>query len=170
MRRALDRFYSALMALAAVALVAAFVCVMLGIVDRQLALGLRGLDAYAGYAVASALFLALPGTLQRGEHIRVTLLLQRLPPRGRAWLEWWSLGAGVLLSALLAGYAWRLVWVSHATHDISQGSDATPLWLPQIGMALGCAGLAVALSDAALSRLAGRAFFAQGSGEAARVE
>lgn len=163
MRRALDSIYRALMALAACAMVLAFVAVMLGIADRQFALGLRGLDAYAGYAIAAALFLALPSTLQRGEHIRVTLVLQRVPPRLQALLEWWCLGAGVLLCAGLAGYAARLVWVSYITHDVSQGSDATPLWLPQIGMALGCAGLALALIDAAVARLRGSSFYIAGA-------
>jgi TRAP-type C4-dicarboxylate transport system permease small subunit len=161
MRQGLDRFYRALMALAGLALVVAFGCVMAGIADRQFGLGLRGLDAYAGYAIAAALFLALPGTLQRGEHIRVTLLLQRLPPGGRRALEMACLLAGVLLTVGLAYYAARLVWVSYATHDVSQGSDATPLWLPQIAMALGCTGLAVAMLDAAVSRLLGRPFETQ---------
>ena len=170
MRRAFDTFYAALMALAALALLATFVSVMLGIVDRQVGWGFRGLDAYAGYGIAAALFLALPGTLQKGEHIRVTLLLQRLPAAWRAGLEWWSLAAGVLLTAALAGYAVRLVWVSHMTHDVSQGSDATPLWLPQIAMALGCIGLLVALIDAAWSRATGGAFEQASGGEAARSE
>jgi TRAP-type C4-dicarboxylate transport system permease small subunit len=170
LRQTMDGFYAALMALAALALLASFVSVMLGIVDRQVGWGLRGLDAYAGYGIAAALFLALPGTLQKGEHIRVTLVLQRLPARWRAALEWWSLAAGVLLSAMLAGYAVRMVWVSQVTHDISQGSDATPLWLPQIGMALGCVGLLVALLDAAWSRATGGVFEQASGGEAARVE
>lgn len=158
MRRVLDTFYRALMALAALAMLAAFAAVMLGIADRQFGWGLRGLDAYAGYAIAAALFLALPGTLQRGEHIRVTLLLQRLPRTARQALEAWCLAAGLALTGFLAWYALRMVWVSHATHDISQGSDATPLWLPQIAMALGSVGLFVAFIDAAASRLAGLRF------------
>ncbi len=170
MRRALDSFYAVLMAGAALALVGAFACVMLGIADRQLAWGLRGLDAYAGYAIAAALFLALPGTLQRGEHIRVTLLLQRLPEAGRAALAWWSLLAGAALSTALASYAVRLVWLSYTTRDISQGSDATPLWIPQIAMALGCIGLAVAMADATLSRVAGRDFEQRRGDAAAHVE
>lgn len=170
MRRALDSFYAALMALAALSLLTTFACVMLGIVDRQLGWGFRGLDAYAGYGIAAALFLAMPGTLQKGEHIRVTLVLQRLPAVWRAALEWWSLGAGVLLAAALAGYSVKLVWVSHLTNDISQGSDATPLWLPQIGMALGCIGLLVALMDAAWSRATGGSFEQASGGEAARAE
>ncbi len=170
MRRVLDLFYGSLMAGAALAMVLALACVVLGIADRQFALGLRGLDAYAGYAVAAALFLALPGTLRRGEHIRVTLLLQRLPEAWRGALEWWALAAGGLLSGGLAFYACRLVWVSHQTGDVSQGSDATRLWLPQLAMALGCLGLAVAMLDAALSRARGQPFFERRGGEAASFE
>ncbi len=170
MRRLLDSFYAALMALAALALLLTFVCVMLSIIDRQLGWGLRGLDAYAGYGIAAALFLALPGTLQKGEHIRVTLLLQRLPQAWRNALEWWSLALGLVLTGMLSFYAGRLVWVSQTTNDISQGSDATPLWLPQIAMALGCVGLLVALADAAWSRATGGSFEQAGGGEAARME
>jgi TRAP-type C4-dicarboxylate transport system permease small subunit len=170
MRRSLDSFYSLLMAAAGLALLTAFASVMLGIIDRQLAWGLRGLDAYAGYAIASALFLALPGTFKRGEHIRVTLVLAKAPPALRGFLEWWCLTAGVVLTSALAWFACRMVWVSQTTHDISQGSDATPLWLPQIGMALGCIGLAVAFLDAALSRWFDHEFFAATSDAAAHVE
>ena len=158
------------MVLAALAMAFTFVVVVLGILDRQFALGLRGLDAYAGYGIASALFLAMPGTLQRGEHIRVTLLLQRLSPAWRNVLEWWCVLAGVALTWGLAYYSCHLVWVSHLTHDMSQGADATPLWIPQIGMALGCIGLAVAFADAAVSRLRGRPFFRQPAGASAASE
>ncbi len=171
MRAALDSFYDTLMALAAIAMVGCFVLVVLGIADRQLALGLRGLDAYAGYCIAAALFLALPGTLQRGEHIRVTLLLQKVPGRLQALLEGTCLVAGVALTLYLAWFACRLVWTSHMTHDISQSSDATALWIPQSAMALGCVGLAVAFLDAAAARWARHTFYRLGAtGEAAHVE
>jgi TRAP-type C4-dicarboxylate transport system permease small subunit len=164
MRRLLDAVYGGLMGLSALALLGTFVAVMLGIADRQFGWGLRGLDAYAGYAIAAALFLALPGTLQQGEHIRVTLLLQRLPPAWRGALEWWCLLAGLALSGALAVYAVRLVWLSRLTNDVSQGSDATPLWLPQIAMALGCAGLALGFVDALVARWQGGAFFRESAG------
>lgn len=160
----LDRCYALLMAASAVAMVVAFAAVILGVADRQFAWGLRGLDAYAGYAIAAALFLALPRTLQRGEHLRVTLLLHRLPARWRARFEVACLGVGLLLSTGLATYAARLVWVSWTTHDVSPGSDATPLWLPQLTMALGCAGLALAFADACACRWLGRPFHPQDTG------
>ena len=46
--------------------------------QRQMHFHLPGTDAYAGYLMAAAGFLALAHTLKRGEHIRVTLLLSHL--------------------------------------------------------------------------------------------
>lgn len=171
MSNLLSRFYALLCALSAVAMAATFVIVMLGVVGRETGwFNLGGLDAFAGYAIAAALFLALPETLRRGDHIRVTLVLQRLPQRGRALLEAWGAGAGLGLAAFLAWYACRLVWVSFTTHDVSPSSDATPMWLPQIAMALGCIGLAVAMADALACQFTGRNFYTASTGEAAHVE
>lgn len=156
----MDALFRVLMAGSAAAMVAAFGAVVLGMADRWFGLGLRGLDAYAGYAIAASLFLALPGTFVRGEHIRVSLVLERVPARLKAVLEAWCLAAGITLAGGLAFYAWRLVWVSWQTHDVSPSSDATPLWMPQIAMALGCTGLALALVQAAWQRRQGVAFAA----------
>lgn len=112
-------FDRVLAALAGVAMVAAFGSVTLGVVARLAGWDIQGLDAYAGYAIAAALFLALPQTLRQQEHIRVTLLLDKAPPRLRGALETWALLAGTALAAFLAVYAARLVWVSRQMHDIS---------------------------------------------------
>lgn len=165
--RVVDRL---LLGLACIALVATLVDVALGIVARQVGWNIIGLDGYAGYAIAAALFLALPATLRRGDHIRVTLLLQKLPERGRDALEYWALTAGLGLSLYAAFFACRLVWVSYLTHDVSTASDATPLWIPQIAMALGCIGFALGFADALLARLQGREYFEQAGDEPARVE
>lgn len=170
MSRLLSYFYRLLSVLAAVAMVAAFACVMLGVLGRQADVNIRGLDAYAGYAIAAALFLALPDTLRRGDHIRVTLLLQQVPARLRNVLEYWSLAAGLFLSLYLAWYASRLVWVSYSFNDVSQGADATPLWIPQIAMALGCIGFAIAFADALLARIQKRTFFSAAEAETAHIE
>lgn len=164
------RVYQGLGALACVAMVAAFVCVASGVVSRLAGFDVPGLDAYAGYAIAAALFLALPMTLQHGDHIRVTLFLDRLPPRGRVALDYWGLIAGLGLAVYFAVFATRLVWISRATHDISTSADASPLWIPQLAMALGCIGFAVSFADALLARLQGRRFFKAQGDEIARVE
>ncbi len=147
MRRALNALYDGAAAVAALCMVALLVMVMLGIVGRAAGFHLPGTDSYAGYLMAGAGFLALAHTLKRGEHIRVTLLLSALQPAARRAMELWALAAASALAGLLAFYSARLVWQSRAFNDISTGNDATPLWLPQLGMAVGTAVLLVALLD-----------------------
>ncbi|MDP1692418.1 MAG: TRAP transporter small permease subunit [Burkholderiaceae bacterium] len=169
MRRALDALYDGAAALAALFMVALLAAVLASILGRQLGFHIRGTDAYAGYMMAAAGFLALAQTLKRGEHIRVTLLLQALSPRARHAFEVWALLAASLLSALVAYYSLRLAWQSHLFNDVSTGNDATPLWLPQLGMALGTTILAIAFVDELVLEWRGRRAATAGS-EALRNE
>ena len=153
LRRALDGLYLAAGAAAGLCMVGLLVAVLLSVVSRLLHFNVPGIDAYAGYLMAAAGFLALAHTLQRGEHIRVTLVLERAGPRWRRGLERWSRCAAAALGALWAAYSVRLVWQSHRLNDMSTSSDATPLWIPQMAMALGTAVFAVALADAAVRGL-----------------
>jgi TRAP-type C4-dicarboxylate transport system permease small subunit len=156
MRRLLDFLYDGAAWLAALAMVGVLLMVLLSIVSRQVGFHVPGTDAYAGYAMAAAGFLALAHTLKRNEHIRVTLLLGHLRGGARRGLELWALSAGVLLAALFAFYSVRLAWVSRSINDISTGNDATPLWIPQLTMALGTVVLLVALVDEWVLELRGR--------------
>ena len=163
-------FCRLLMALAGVAMVAAFLTIALNIVARSVGWDVPGLDGYAGYAIAAALFLALPGTFRQGEHIRTTLLLQRVGPRTRAALEYWALLAGLALTLYLAWFACRLVAQSHAMHDVAASADATPLWLPQLAMALGCLGFAMSFVQALVARFTGTRYFELPAGDATHAE
>ena len=147
MRRALNALYDGAAVLAALCMVGLLLMVLLSIASRQLHFYVPGTDAYAGYLMAAAGFLALAHTLKRGEHIRVTLLLSALQGRARHALELWALTAASALAVLTAVYSLRLVWQSRAFHDISTAADATPLWLPQLAMAAGTIVLAVAFID-----------------------
>jgi TRAP-type C4-dicarboxylate transport system permease small subunit len=171
MRRTLDALYGALAWLAMLGLAATFVIIALGVLARQMQWNVQGLDGYAGYAIAAALFLALPSTFQRNEHIRVTLLMEKASPATRQALQVWSLLAASGISLLLTWFCARMVWFSYTTHDVAQTMDATPLWLPQMGMAVGAAGLALACVDALVCHFRGQDFFKMTSaGEPARVE
>ena len=147
-RRSLDALYDAAGYLAALFMVGTLAMVLLGIGGRLGNWFVPGTDAYAGYCMAAAGFLALAHTFRRGEHIRVTLILEHVGVKARRGLELWSLSAGSLLAALLAYYSARLAFQSWDFNDISTGNDATPLWIPQIAMALGSLVLAIALVDA----------------------
>jgi TRAP-type C4-dicarboxylate transport system permease small subunit len=147
MRRLLDFLYDGSAWLAALAMIGVLLMVLLSIVSRQFGFHVPGTDAYAGYSMAAAGFLALAHTLKRNEHIRVTLLLGKLQGRARRGLEMWALSAAVFLSGLFAFYSIRLAWISRAINDMSTGNDATPLWIPQIAMALGTVILFIAFVD-----------------------
>lgn len=155
MRRFLDTVYTVSGGLAALFTVGVLVAVVLSIVTRQLGVHVGGLDAYAGYSMAAAGFLALAYTFKKGEHIRVSLVLASLPPRGRRRLDIFALLVACLIAANLSWYSIKLVLDSYAYNDISTGNDATPLWIPQIAMAVGTIIFLIALVDETVRRFRG---------------
>ena len=147
MRRFLDSLYDAAGYLAALFLLGTLVMVLTGISGRLLNFHVPGTDSYAGYFMAGCGFLALAHTLKRGEHIRVTLILEHLGTKARRAFELASLVVASLLAALFACYSVRLAFQSWQFNDISTGNDATPLWIPQLAMAAGTVVLLIAFLD-----------------------
>jgi TRAP-type C4-dicarboxylate transport system permease small subunit len=114
---------------------------------RLLGFAAHSYDEFAGYCMAASSFLGLACTLRANEHIRMALVLHRTRGRMRRALELVCLATGALLVGLFAWYAADMVWFSFRTHDVSQGLVPVPLWIPQMGMALGLAMLLLALLD-----------------------
>ena len=156
MRKLLDSLYSASAWLAGLFMIGVLLMVLLTIFSRLLGFSAPGTDAYAGYAMAGAGFMALASTLKNGEHIRVTLLLGALKGGAHRALEVAALAIAVALSGFLAFYSSRLVWQSWEIDDVSMGMDATPLWIPQLFMALGTLVFFIAFCDELILELLGR--------------
>jgi len=172
MRPLLDRFFNAAGYLAGLFLVGTLLSVLASILARfHPVFELPGADAYAGYSMACAAFLALAPTLRRGEHIRVTLVLNRLPAAGQRMLDILCHLVAIGLSAALAWFSVRLVLQSHEFHDVSSSLDATPLWIPQLGMAVGTTLFALAFLGDLTLLLRGEALREPSSGdEPSRIE
>ena len=146
LRRLLDGVYLAGGLAGAAFLVAILVLVVLQMAARWSGHVFPGGPDYAGYAMAGASFLALAHALNRGAHIRVTLVLNALG-RWRHLAEVWCYGVATVTAVFFARYAVKAnVW-SYRLNDVSQGQDATPLWIPQIAMSAGACLLALALAD-----------------------
>lgn len=156
MRKFLDALYQTSGWLAGLSMLVVLLMVLLTIISRLVGVHLPGTDAYAGYAMAGSSFLALATTLKKGEHIRVTLLLGALKGKALKAMELITLAVAVLLSGFLAFYSARLVWESHEYADISTGIDATPLWIPQLFMAVGTLIFFIAFVDEFVSELMGK--------------
>jgi TRAP-type C4-dicarboxylate transport system permease small subunit len=145
-RAVLDRLYFAGGIIAACFLIAILVIIVLQMAARWTGHVFPGSTDYAGYCMAAASFFAFAHALSRGAHIRVSLLLTKLG-RFRRWGEIWCFTIGAALACYFAYYAIRAVYWSRKLHDISQGQDATPIWIPQLAMAAGTVLLAIALVD-----------------------
>jgi len=169
-RKLLDHLYDAAAYLAAFFLIGTLMMVLTGIAGRAFNFYFRGTDAYAGYCMAAAGFLALAHTLRRGEHIRVTLVLDRLPRGARYVFELWCHGAALFIAVLLALFSARLAWQSYTFNDISQATDATPLWVPQLSMALGTIVLAIAFVDAFIGLIRSHTVTTETPAEAKHIE
>lgn len=172
MRPLLDRFFNIAGYLAGFFMVGTLLAVLASILGRLHPLfELPGADAYAGYCMACSAFLALAPTLRRGEHIRVTLLLNRLPAGGQRGLDILCHLVAIGLSGALAWFSVRLVQQSREFHDVSSGLDATPLWIPQLGMAIGTTLFALAFLGDLILLLRGEALREPSAGdEPSRIE
>lgn len=162
MRKLLDHLYTASGVLAAVFLVGIFAIVLAQVAANILDFAIAGVTGtavglvipsytdIAGFFLAAASFLALPYTFRRGAHIRVSLLLQGLPPLPRKIADTFSCLLACAICSYFAWYCWLLVLDSIDFGDVSPGLIPVPLWIPQAAMALGVSVLAIATADTAI--------------------
>ncbi len=146
LRRVLDGLYLAGGVLGALFLIAILVLIVAQMVARWTSTTLPGVAEYAGYCMAASSFFALAYALNKGAHIRVSLLLTALG-RHRRIGEIWCYAIGAITAVFFTWYAIDATWLSYKINDISQSQDATPLWIPQLSMALGALLLSLALVD-----------------------
>ena len=145
-RQGLDRLYQIGGIIAALFLVAILVLIVLQMIARWTGEVFPGAPDYAGYCMASASFFAFAYALNHNAHIRVNILLNALGKQ-RRWGEIWCFTLGAVLSTYFAYYALKATYWSRLLNDISQGQDATPLWIPQLSMAIGSVVLAICFWD-----------------------
>ena len=169
MRRFLDRLYLASAVLAAVCLasIAGVMLVQAGM--REVGLLFRGADDIVSWLCAASAFLALAYTFRQGELIRVSLLLEKLPPRARRPAETACLAAALLV----VGYAtWAVagfVYESWQMHELAQGLLEIPIWIPQSSLVIGLAVFLVAVIDELLAHLRGGTTAYQAAQDARRA-
>jgi TRAP-type C4-dicarboxylate transport system permease small subunit len=102
---------------------------------------------FAGFFLAASTFLALAHTLMRGEHVRVRLVLNRLPAAGQYWAELWCAGFAGVVAAAATYFGALLTWESWRFGDAITGMVAVPLWIPQLAMVTGLMILTIAIAD-----------------------
>lgn len=147
LRSVLDRIYTGSGVIAALFLIAILSLIVLQMLARWTGEVFSGAPDYAGYCMAAASFFAFAHALNRGAHIRVSILLNAVGPKMRRALETWCFLIATGLAWYFVYYATKATYWSWKFNDISQGQDATPMWIPQSSMVIGSTIFAIALTD-----------------------
>lgn len=147
MRKILDRVYLTSGIIASLFLIAILSLIVLQMLARWTGEVFPGAPDYAGYCMAAASFFAFAHALNRGSHIRVSILLNAVGDNTRRILNIWCFTIGAALAWYFVFYAVKMAYWSYKFNDISQGQDATPLWIPQLSMVIGVTIFAIALTD-----------------------
>lgn len=155
LRRALDHLYAACAVAAAGFMVLILVIILAQSIGRQMGIVVPSANEIAGFAFAAVVFLALAPTFRAGGHIRVSLLLQALPPTPRRWIEMVCLAIAIALALFLTVYLGRTTLGSIDYGDVSPGLLSIPLWIPQAAMVAGIGVFVIALADAFVDVLRG---------------
>lgn len=145
-RRVLDIFYDVCGYLAAAFMVGIALAIVAQIIGRLRGVTLDATEA-AGLCLAASTFFGLAHTFRRGGHVRINLLVDRLPEAWRRKVEIFNCLLGTVVVSFLAWHVAGLALQSYQFNDVSPGLLAMPFWIPQAGAALGVTALAVALID-----------------------
>ncbi len=164
-RKILDWIYRGSGLLAALFLFLIFliiiVQVFLNIIDRlsgllfgsAIGLSIPSYADIAGYFLAATSFLGLGATFRRGELIRVSLILDRLPTALRPFVELWCCCLGALICLFASWHAVILAIEAYRFKELSSGIIAIPVWIPQLTLVLGLIVLSIALLDEFITQL-----------------
>ena len=154
LRTWLDRLYLAGGVIGALCLIVILLIICGQMIARWTGIAFPGSTNYAGYFMAASTFFALAYALNEGSHIRVTLILGHMG-RFRRWGEIWCYAVAALITTFFAWHAIHRNLQTQKFNFLSQGQDATPLWIPELAMTLGSILLAIALWDHLIRMLFG---------------
>ena len=98
-------------------------------------------DEVSCYLLVGITFLGGAYTLVVNGHIRVETFVERLPDKMRDWVEFAGdiLGFGFLI--IFGVYAFELAWDSFRDVNLASTLLRTPLYIPQLSLAIGLAWL-----------------------------
>jgi len=141
---------------AGICIILIMLIILAQIVGRMLGFIVPSAEDFSGYCLAAATFLGLAYTFRTGGHIRVTLLIHRLPEKAARVAEALVLLLALGLTSFMSFYSIHLIWESYVFNDVSYGYIPIPLWIPQIPLGVGCVALNIAVLDDFIGMLRGR--------------
>ncbi len=156
MRRWLDGLYALGGFLAALCVLAILVLMIGASVGRSLDWRVGWVNDVVAWLCAAAAFLGMAYSFRNGDFVRVTLVLEVVPPRVRRWLEFFSLSVATVAIVYLGFWALRFTLESYEFQDMAGTLIAIPVWIPQMSFVVGALILVIAVLDECAQVLQGR--------------
>ena len=155
LRRTLARLFDAAGALGAACVVAIFLLMIVAGVGRQVNLRVSGINDIVAWLCAAAAFLAMAHAFRHGDFVRVTLVLEWVPPPVRRWMDAVCLAIATVAVGYLTYWATAFTWESYEFAEVATGLVAIPIWIPQSTFVVGCWLLMLAVLDELVTVLQG---------------
>ena len=124
----LDRIYLAGGIAGAFFLVLILVLIVGQMIARWASFPFPGSTEFAGYSMAATSFLTMAYALNRGAHIRVSILLN-ISPFTRLWVDAFAMLIAAVTASYFARFAIKTNFLSRMLNDRTQGQDMVPEWL-----------------------------------------
>jgi TRAP-type C4-dicarboxylate transport system permease small subunit len=112
-------------------------------------------DEMSEYALAMGASWALAYTLKTGGHVRVDILLPRMPALVRRAADALAMAIMALFAGTVSFFLWKLVASSYAIGATGHSIIQTPQWVPQACAALGYSFLTLVALTGLVARLLG---------------
>jgi TRAP-type C4-dicarboxylate transport system permease small subunit len=151
----LDKVYSFSSGLAAVCTALIGLLILSEIILRFFGTTIPGVIEIVVFCMVSSVFLALAQTLRKNEHIRITVVISRLPLGIRRWFELWCLAVSAVFFGSLAYYTIFMAYESFVYNEMSDGVIGIPLWIPQLLMLWGVTLITIAFIENMVKTLKG---------------
>ncbi|WP_118137796.1 TRAP transporter small permease subunit [Oceanicella sp. SM1341] len=92
---------------------------------------------YAAYMMGACFLLAGGSALRGGAHVRVTALHEVVPARAVWCMDLAACLAGLLVTAFILWALGHMAWLSFGRGTTASSVIKTPLWIPQLVLAVG---------------------------------
>jgi TRAP-type C4-dicarboxylate transport system permease small subunit len=147
MRKTLDAVYDGAGAIGALFILAIFLLMLYASAGRMAGFRVGGVNDIVAWCCAAASFFAMAHAFKHGDFVRVTLLLEKVPPGVRRVLEVLSLAIAAAAVSYLAWWAVKFTYESYEFKDMASGLVVIPIWIPQVSFVLGALLFVVAVLD-----------------------
>ena len=100
---------------------------------------------YSGYLMVAVVMAGFSYTLQSDAHIRITVVLIKLPPMLRKAVEIAAIVVAILITGFICNYAVRMAYDAYVYKMPADSISQTPMYLPQALVPIGMMGLLLQL-------------------------